>query len=210
MVAQQIDAVADDFVIAATKTGLLFAPDIVEVVAAHAPRLGRLVVDPVLVTSAGQPMLDEAMPDAYRTHLFPHASLCTPNVAEASLLTGIDIVDRSSAMRAAAAIQQMGPEVVVVTGLLLDDLSVDALAADGHTTTHEQERIVTQNVLGTGCSLSAAAAAHLAKDASVEDAVSQAAGFVHDGLRSSASWQLGQGRGPIDHFTRAKTGGTDE
>lgn len=210
MVAQQIDAVADDFTIAATKTGLLFTPDVVEVVAARASRLGRLVIDPVLVTSAGRPMLDDAMPDAYRTHLFPHASLCTPNVAEASLLSGIDIVDRSSAMKAAAAIQKMGPELVVVTGLLLDELSVDALATDGRTTTHEQERIVTQNVLGTGCSLSAAAAAHLANTASLEDAVTRAAGFVHDGLRSSANWQLGQGRGPIDHFTRNKIGGIDE
>lgn len=206
MVAEQLDAVADDFTITAAKTGLLFTPEIVEVVGARADAFGRLVVDPVLVTSAGVPMLDDAMPDAYRTHVFPHAAACTPNVAEASLLTGIDVVDRATAIEAAAAIETMGPEVVVVTGLLIDDLAIDVVVFNGESRVYEQARIDTQNVLGTGCSFSAAITALLASGADMETAIVGAAKFVHDGLRSSASWQLGAGRGPIDHFR----GGTDD
>lgn len=206
MVGQQLDAVLDDFAVAATKTGLLFTPDIVDIVGAHVGRLGQLVVDPVLVTSTGEPMLDDAMPDAYRTHLFPHAAVCTPNVAEASLLTGIDVVDRATAMEAASAIHTMGPDTVVVTGLLLDEVSVDAVATSEGSRTYERERIDTPNVLGTGCSLSAATAAHLARGASVVASIVDAASFVNDGLRSSASWRLGAGRGPIDHFVGGPEG----
>lgn len=204
MVGAQLDALLDDVKIEATKTGLLFTPEIVEVVGSRAWGLGQLVVDPVLVTSAGVPMLDDAMPDAYRTHLFPHAAVCTPNVAEAELLSGVEITDRASAMTAAKAVQTMGPSLVIVTGLLLDDVSVDAIADDSGARVREQSRVDTVNVLGTGCSLSAATAAHLATGTTPGEAVDLAAGFVHDGLRSSANWRLGAGRGPIDHFTRTR------
>lgn len=205
MVAGQLDAITSDFSVQATKTGLLFTPEVLEAVAERAGHLGQLVVDPVLVTSAGEPMLDDAMPELYRKRLFPHAAACTPNVAEASLLTGIDITDRDSAIEAALALRELGPELVVVTGLLDGEYSIDTIATANGVLAREQQRIDTANVLGTGCSLSSAMTAHIAKGASAEAAVDPAAAFVHKGLRSSASWRLGAGRGPIDHFVDRST-----
>jgi len=200
MVAAQLDTVLDDFTIAATKTGLLFTPEIVELVAERAHKFENLVIDPVLVTSAGAPMLDDSMPALYRDRLLPHAAACTPNVAEASLLSGIEITDRQTALAAAAALRDLGPGLVVVTGFLEDEVSVDVLADENGERMSEQSRVDTKNVLGTGCSLSAAIAAQLAAGASPAFAVDAARAFVHHGLRSSAGWRLGEGRGPIDHF----------
>jgi len=202
MVAAQLDALVEDFTIGAAKTGLLFTPEIVDVVAGRSGDVGHLVVDPVLVTSAGKPMLDDSMPHLYRERLLPHATVCTPNVAEASLLTGVQITDRKSALAAAVALRDLGPELVIVTGLLEEKSSIDAIADGTGERVREQSRIDTKNVLGTGCSLSAAIAALLAAGGPLGDAVEQAQTFVHEGLRSSAGWRLGDGRGPIDHFAR--------
>ena len=205
MVAAQLDAILGDFSVRATKTGLLYTTEVLEGVAERVDQLGALVVDPVLVTSSGEPMLDDVMPELYRDRLFPHAVAVTPNVAEASLLTGIDVVDRESAMEAAVALCELGPQLAVITGLLEENFSVDTIATATGVTIREQQRIDTANVLGTGCSLSSAMTALIAKGTSVEASVGPAATFVHEGLRSSASWRLGAGRGPIDHFVDPST-----
>lgn len=200
LVADQIDAVVADFDVRATKTGLLFTREAVEVVASRASGLTPLIVDPVLVTSAGQPMLGPDVADAYVDHLLPLASVLTPNVAEASLLTGRDIMSRQSLADAAGALLDMGPKSVVVTGYLEDDAAVDAVATPAGVRLLPHERVDTNNVLGTGCSLSAAITANLANGESFDGAVDGAASFVLDGLRSGAKWTLGAGRGPIDHL----------
>lgn len=209
VVAGQIDAVVSDFSVAATKTGLLFSEEAVHLVADRAEKLGPLVVDPVLVTSAGEPMLAPDVGQAYIDRLIPLASVLTPNVAEAALLTGIDITTRAALADAAAALVDMGSGAVVVTGYLDDDEAVDALAANGEVELAAHERVDTKNVLGTGCSLSAALTARLARGEVFDVAIAGATSFVLEGLRSGASWTLGAGHGPIDHLhSRHDRGGS--
>ena len=199
-VGDQIDAVTRDFRVAATKTGLLYSADVVDVVVDRAGSLGPLVVDPVLVNSAGAPMLSPDMVSLYRERLVPIATVITPNVAEASLLSGVDIGDRASAKAAAEVLVELGPAAVVITGLLEERWAVDTVATDGEIYAMEHQRVDTKNVLGTGCSLSAAITASLASGVAIEPSVGSAASFVLAGLESAVTWRLGEGRGPIDHF----------
>lgn len=199
-VGSQLDALAADFSIGATKTGLLFSVPAIEAVAARVATLGTTVIDPVLVTSNGVPMLADEVPQAYIDLLFPHADVITPNVAEAALLTGVDIIDETSAVEAGRRLRSMGPGVVVITGLLLGDESIDTIVDSSGDRYSRRSRVQTNNVLGTGCSLSAATTALLASGWTIDDAIDAAAGFVHAGLQSGATWKLGAGRGPIDHF----------
>ena len=200
VVGSQLDALAADFAIGATKTGLLFSVPAIEAVAGRVHTLGATVIDPVLVTSGGVPMLADEVPQAYIDLLFPHADVITPNVAEAALLTGVDIDDEASAIDAGRRLHAMGPGVVVITGLLRGDESIDTIIDSTGERHSRRSRVPTDNVLGTGCSLSAATTALLASGWSIDDAIDAAAGYVHAGLQSGASWQLGSGRGPIDHF----------
>lgn len=202
-VGEQVDAVTRDFRVAATKTGLLYSPDIVEAVVERAPSLGPLVIDPVIVNSAGSPMLDPEMTRLYRDLLFPLATVITPNVSEASLLTGIEISGRDSATQAARALASFGPEVVVITGLLEQYDAVDVVVMGDEVDLIEHRRIDTPNVLGTGCSLSAAITASLASGLPIEGTLRAAVAYVLDGLDSATTWRLGEGSGPIDHFPRS-------
>lgn len=199
-IGEQVDAVTQDFRVAATKTGLLYSLDALDVVVERAHLLGPLVVDPVLVNSAGTLMLSADMVSAYLERLIPLATVITPNVAEASLLSGIDVVDRASAEAAAAMLIELGPVAVVITGLLEEHWAVDTVAIDGDIYPMEHRRVETENVLGTGCSLSAAIAASLASGIAVDLSLGPAASYVLAGIESAATWRLGSGRGPIDHF----------
>lgn len=199
-IGEQIDAVARDFRVGATKTGLLYSEAAVAAVVERADSLGPLVVDPVLVNSAGTPMLSADMVSLYVEQLIPLATVITPNVAEASLLSGVDIEDRESAEAAATSLLGLGPAAVVITGLLEERWAVDMVGIDGEIYAMEHQLIDTQNVLGTGCSLSAAITASLASGMPVEPSIGSAASFVLAGLESAVTWRLGEGRGPIDHF----------
>jgi len=202
LIGAQVDAITSDFTIGATKTGLLFTVEAIDEVARRRDLLGPLVVDPVLVSSAGQAIVGPAVIDAYIDHLFATTTVITPNVAEAALLTGRHIETREDALDAGAALLGLGPDAVVITGLHDRGQAVDVLATADEVVALDHELIDTTNVLGTGCSLSASIAARLAHGDSIPDAVAAARGYVLDGLRSSARWRLGAGHGPIDHFAR--------
>lgn len=200
----QIDAVTRDFRVAATKTGLLYSPEAVEVVVDRARGLGPLVIDPVIVNSAGVPMLAPEMTQLYIDKLFPLATVVTPNVSEAVLLSGVEITDRESAVEAAKVLASFGTESVVITGLLEEEEAVDVVAIHGEVEVLEHDRVLTPNVLGTGCSLSAAITAALASGVPIEGAFRSAITFVLEGLKSSTTWRLGEGSGPIDHFAHQR------
>lgn len=202
LIEAQIDALTEGFTIGATKTGLLFTAGTVELVAAHRTSLGPLVVDPVLVSSAGRSLFEPDVAAAYIERLFPIATVITPNVAEASLLTGMTIENRTDALAAGAALLELGPQAVVITGLHDGPRAVDVLATHEKVVALDHELIDTVNVLGTGCSLSASIAARLARGDDITNAVDEARRYVFDGLRGSAGWMLGPGHGPIDHFAR--------
>jgi hydroxymethylpyrimidine/phosphomethylpyrimidine kinase len=199
----QIEAVVKDLPVAATKTGMLATAAIVAVVArrAAAGDLPRLVVDPVMVTSTGAPLLDEDGVAAYRELLLPHATVCTPNMREAALLAATDVHDLTGMEAAARRLAEYGPGVVVVKGgHLAGDVAPDVVLAHGVLTVMEGPRVVSANDHGTGCSLAAATAAGLARGVDAVTAVTQAKAFVARALRGAATWTLGAGHGPLDHF----------
>ncbi len=202
LIAAQIEALTAGFDVAATKTGLLFTVETIEIVATRRNTLGPLVVDPVLVSSAGRPIVGPEVVEAYVERLFPMATVITPNVAEASLLTGMPIETRKGALDAGAALLELGPEAVVITGLHDGNRAVDVFAMRDQIVALDHELVNTVNVLGTGCSLSASIAARLAHGDDIAQAVDEARRYVFDGLRGSAAWKLGAGHGPIDHFAR--------
>ncbi|MGH9087808.1 MAG: bifunctional hydroxymethylpyrimidine kinase/phosphomethylpyrimidine kinase [Acidimicrobiales bacterium] len=212
MVAAQVEAVVTDLVPAAVKTGMLANPAIVAAVAdlAAAGALPNLVVDPVLVSTSGHLLMDEGGVEAYRALLLPHATVVTPNLREAAVLTGRRFEDLATveAMTAAAEdLRALGSTTVVVKGGHADEAgapgdvgSPDVIVGPAGVVVLQADRVRTTNDHGTGCSLSAAIAAHLALGASPVEAIERAKALVRWALAGAAGWQLGAGHGPIDHF----------
>ncbi len=201
MVAEQVAAVLDDLPVAAAKTGMLGTEAMVKQVAALAERLPVLVVDPVLVASSGAALTDGSTLGAYRTELFPLATVVTPNLLEAAALLEEDLRSLGDARRAARRLGELAP-VVVVKGGHLDDpeRSVDVVWDGSDLWEIDRPRVRTRNTHGSGCSFSAAIAANLALGLGVRAALEQANSFVHAALAGGAGWHLGAGPGPLDHF----------
>jgi hydroxymethylpyrimidine/phosphomethylpyrimidine kinase len=199
----QIEAVLDDLPVAAVKTGMLASAATVAVVArrAAAGRLPHLVVDPVMVTSTGTPLLDEGAVAAYVELLLPHAAVCTPNMREAAILTSTAVTDVAGMETAARRLAAYGVGVVVVKGGHLDGgRAPDVIVVEGEVIVIDGPRVVSVNDHGTGCTLSAATAALLARGAEPLDAVRDAKAYVTAAIRGAATWSLGRGHGPLDHF----------
>lgn len=195
-IAAQLDAVLDDLPVAAVKTGMLGRADVVELLAERL--VGRpLVVDPVLVATSGAVLGDEAVVAAYRTRLLPVATVVTPNADEARALLGRE----TDPAAAAAALSRLGP-AVVLTGGGTGPACTDWLAIPGHPpVAHTHPAVPTTNDHGTGCTFSAALAAHLARGSGLESAVVAAGAFTSARLEAGRHWTLGRGRGPIAHIT---------
>ncbi len=233
MVGSQIRAVLDDLPVASVKTGLLGTAPVIETVGrlAASGRLPRLVVDPVMVASTGRSLLADEGLEAYRRDLLPHALVVTPNLWEAALLAGVpysEVQGVEPMIEVAREIQRLGSTWVLVKGGHLPgvehrpegqadqhpddrpDQVADVLVDGTNVTILRGRWVDTANTHGTGCSLSSAIVAHLARGADVPHAVAAAKEFVHDALVGGAQWRLGQGHGPLDHlgWTRGTAGGT--
>ncbi|RZU78199.1 hydroxymethylpyrimidine/phosphomethylpyrimidine kinase [Micromonospora kangleipakensis] len=199
-VTEQLDSVLGDFGVRAVKTGMLGTPAVAEVVAdaARAGRLPRLVVDPVLAATSGHRLgVVEAV-----ERLLPYAEVATPNCAEAAALTGRPVTTVEEMVAAAEALAAGGPAHVVVTGGDVDAAgeSVDVLVGGGTTTLLRAPRVATRHNHGTGCSFSAAITVRLAAGDPVPVAVAAAKEYVTRALTGARDWELGAGRGPLDHF----------
>ena len=203
-VRSQIEAVLDDFDVAAVKTGLLFSEENVVLVAdmAESGALPSLVVDPVMVDRHGSELYNDRTERLISQQLIPRARVATPNHLEAMLLLGRTIADDTQDLiEAALELASMGPEVVVVTGGRRNSLSMNDIVAYGNKTiTLESERYATTNLRGTGDTLSAAIAGGLAAGVPAIDAVLAARDFTMQAIRGAVDWKLGGGQGPIDHL----------
>lgn len=200
-VASQIEAVLDDLAPGATKTGMLASTAIVDVVAGFAKSgaLGRLVVDPVLVATTGARLAEGDVRDAY-LRLIASAEVVTPNLAEASYLTGSEVRDLADMRRAAEALVDSGTRVAVVKGGHLAGFVATDVVFDGEQMVELTNPMIrTKNVHGTGCTLSAAIASNLARGLGTQDAIEEAKRYVTRCVESSAAWKLGSGTGPLDH-----------
>jgi hydroxymethylpyrimidine/phosphomethylpyrimidine kinase len=210
LVTAQIEAVAGDLAIAATKIGMLANAAIVEAVAAAIAELDLplVVVDPVLISSSGDRLLDEDGVRALCAELLPRARVVTPNIPEAAALSGCGIESMADVYEAARRIKDMGAAAVIITGghghekglgLRAEGSEVVDVLFDGHTF-HELRvpRIESRHTHGTGCTFAAAVAAGLAIGRALPDAAARAQEYVAGAIRHAPG--LGHGRGPLDHF----------
>ena len=201
-VGDQIRAVVNDIGVDAAKTGMLASAAIVEAVAdAFAETdVPNLVVDPVFMSKHGHTLLDEDAVAALRERILPLATLVTPNLPEAAGLAGFDVTSRDLMEDAAETILAMGPRAVLVKGGHLEGAPrAEDLFFDGDTMEWiGAERIDTPNTHGTGCTLSSAIAAHLARGAELLDAVRAGKAFVTEAIRHALP--IGHGIGPVDQL----------
>jgi len=209
-VTAQIEAVAGDITLHATKTGMLANAAIVEAVAAaiDSLELPLVVVDPVLVSSDGRRLLDADGEQALRLELLRRARVVTPNIPEAEALSGVRIHSLQDAREAARRIHDMGPRAVIVTGGHASGDRVIDLLFDGHAT-HEiaAERVEAPGTHGTGCTYASAVAAALALGLALTDAARDAQQFVGGALRERIT--IGRGRPLLNHFWGRRSRGGD-
>ena len=198
LVAEQIRAVIEDIRPQAAKTGALGARAIVEAVADLAREFDfPLVVDPVMISKHGAPLIAEDARQAVRDRLLKRAYLVTPNLAEAEALTGIAIRDVSGMRKAAEALVCMGARGALVKGGHLEGAAVDVLHDGSAFHEFPAERIDTRHTHGTGCTYSAAITAQLALGAPLVEAVSRAKAYITEAIRTAPG--LGRGSGPVNH-----------
>ena len=195
----QLDAVFEDIFPDAVKIGMVSSAALVEVIARRLRRYGakNIVVDPVMVSTSGSALMKTDAVDALTRELLPMAALATPNIPEGEALSGLSIRSREDMERAAGKISgSFSCPVLLKGGHALCDAD-DLLCADGRLTWLHGERIDTPNTHGTGCTLSSAVAANLAKGFPLEAAVRRAKEYVTGAL--AAGLDLGKGAGPMDH-----------
>ena len=202
LVRAQIDAVAEDLFPSAFKTGMLASAAVASIVAAaiRDHSLQNYVLDPVMVATSGDVLFEPDAIEVIRHELVPQAALVTPNLHEAAILTGEKIDDEDSMARAAEIlVNDMGAQAALIKGGHLDSGKriVDVLY-DGDIRTFRGQRLDTTNTHGTGCTLSAAITAQLAKGESLHAAVRRAIDYVHNAIASAPGF--GSGHGPLNHL----------
>ena len=203
-VAAQMDAVFSDLDVGAVKIGMLSQPSVIETVAAGLDRWrqAKVVLDPVIAATSGERLLRPEAIDVLKRVLIPRALVLTPNLSEAAALLEAPLAQTEGDMRdQAVRLLALGPRAVLIKGghgggaesvdLLVEATSFTRLAA---------ERIATRNTHGTGCTLSSAIAAGLAKGLELSAAVREAKAFVSAAIAASGRLTVGSGRGPVHHF----------
>ncbi len=201
VVRRQIEVVAADLAPAASKTGMLATADLVVAVAAaiRGLPLPRYVLDPVMVATSGDRLLDRDAESAVAELLLPLATVATPNLDEARLLTGLRIENEADMVRAAERLMAMGTEAALVKGGHLEGSEVvDVLVDAEGCQTWRRPRIDTTSTHGTGCTVSAAIAAGLARGRRLRAAVEDALDYAHRAIATAPG--LGSGNGPLNHF----------
>jgi hydroxymethylpyrimidine/phosphomethylpyrimidine kinase len=199
-VATQIDSVLSDIGADAIKTGMLANAQIVEVVAKKIREYGvkKVVVDPVMVAKSGDPLLRKDAQNALIKKLIPLSMVVTPNLLEASVLTGFRVNSIEEMKKAANRIHELGAKHVVVKGGHLKGMAIDLLYDGRKYAEIEGKRIETKNTHGTGCTFASAIATLLARGETVSEAVTKAKTFITMAIQSGLP--LGKGVGPTNPF----------
>lgn len=201
----QMDAVLSDLAVNAVKIGMVSR---IETIAAIAERLRRqsqpVVLDPVMVATSGDRLLHEDAIETLRRDLLPLATIVTPNLPEAALLTGTSMAKTDTEIaQQAELILKAGTKAVLIKGGHGDGPeSTDYLFADGAMQALSAPRVETKNDHGTGCTLAAAITAHLAKGYELREAVELSKDYLNGALDAGRGLAVGNGRGPVHHFYR--------
>lgn len=203
-VIRQIEAVLADLPPKAAKTGALGDGEIIRAVARSARKFRfPLVVDPVMVSKHGAPLLKASAVRIFMKELLPHAALITPNLCEAGVLSGIKVHDLESMEKAARIIARSGPRAVLVKGGHLRGEATDLFYQDGRVRLLKDSRIKTRHTHGTGCTYSASITAGLAKGRDLFPAIVAAKKFITQAIRTAPG--LGHGMGPVNFFAQRTT-----
>lgn len=201
LITQQLDAIGSDFSIAACKTGMLFDASRIEAVATGVKRhvFNRLVVDPVMIAKGGAPLLQDTAVDALKTSLLPLATVVTPNVPEAEVLTGLTIRSFNDRLEAARRMLTYGVRAVILKGGHLEgETAEDLIMTESEVFLLSAPRIQTSDTHGTGCTFSAALTAELAKGRSIMEAAVTAKRFIQSAITHGL--EIGAGHGPTNHW----------
>ncbi len=202
LVVAQVRAAISDIRPSAAKTGALGNREVVEAVAALAEEFDfPLVVDPVMISKHGAPLVAAEAREAIATKLLPRVTLLTPNLAEAAALAGFEVADIAAMRRAALRLAEMGAKAVLVKGGHLEECATDVLYSDGEWHDLPAARIATVHTHGTGCTYSAAITAELARGTPLPAAVARAKAFITEAIRTNPG--LGRGSGPVNHHAPA-------
>ncbi|EOT48648.1 phosphomethylpyrimidine kinase [Enterococcus sp. AZ150] len=208
IISAQLNAIQADFPIQAYKTGMLFDATIIKQVAKQLDTQNMpIVVDPVMIAKGGASLLQLEAIEALKTNLLPIATICTPNLPEAEIISGIEITDDQSLQQAAKKILELGVQTVIMkgghaTGTQASDTVFSVNESPYRLSTPRYE---TKHTHGTGCTFSAAITAHLAQGMSVKPAIIEAKKFIDRAIFDSLN--LGHGHGPTNHFAYKKSGG---
>ncbi len=201
-VAQQMDAVLSDIQPDGVKTGMLankfIVQKVAEKLAVYKPEY--LVVDPVMIAKGGSPLLKQEAVLFLKERLLPLATLATPNIPEAEVLSGLTIQNVDDMKSAAKTILQTGCKAVLVKGGHLEGEAIDLLLDGEKESLFTSERIQTQNTHGTGCTISAAILSNLVLGHVLRESVRIAKEFVTEAIRHSID--IGAGHGPLNHFVK--------
>jgi hydroxymethylpyrimidine/phosphomethylpyrimidine kinase len=219
IVAAQIDAVATDFAIAAGKTGMLSSAEIIAAVAdrIRVHKIANLVVDPVMVAASGDILLESDAIALMREVMLPLATVVTPNLYEAAILTGLEVSNLEQMHAAARRLVEMGARAALVKGGRLvhvagaesnqSEDAIDVLYDGGNFREFSAKRVAIDRAHGTGCTVSAAIAALLASGESLENAIESAKRYVTAALKHAP--QIGHGSRPLNHFVDVRNGNSE-
>ncbi|MFZ1882962.1 MAG: bifunctional hydroxymethylpyrimidine kinase/phosphomethylpyrimidine kinase [Rhodoplanes sp.] len=203
-IAAQIDAVFSDLAVDAVKIGMLSTPAAIEAVAEGLDRYGqkRIVLDPVMVAATGARLLAPEAVETLKRRLFPRARVITPNLLEAAALLDTGVATNEAEMHAQAdRLLALGAQAVLIKGGHGSGAeSVDLLVERAGVARFAASRIATENTHGSGCTLSAAIAAGLAKGAALTDAVGAAKDFISRAIAAAGRLAIGSGHGPVHHL----------
>ena len=200
VVAAQIRAVVTDIGVGAAKTGMLFSAEIIRAVATTVQTLDLqlLVVDPVMVATSGDRLLQREAEESLRQDVLPLATVVTPNLAETEVLVGRKVASLEEMRAAAEQIVAAGTRAVVVKGGHAITKATDVFYDGNHMELLQSEVVATSNTHGTGCTFSAAICAYLARGAELLEAVRRAKTYITGALHHALT--IGQGSGPVGHF----------
>ncbi len=207
----QIEAVLEDIGADAVKIGMLssaaLATEVGETLAAF--NITDIVLDPVMVATSGDRLLDEDAVEVVSSRLAPYARVVTPNIPEAEILSGVEITSQDDLPKVARSLSERlsgisgrGVSVLMKAGHLDDEYLVDYFynAEEGHLVELRSKRVGSRNTHGTGCTLSSALASYLAQGFSLDEAAHRAKEYISGAILSGAGYEIGHGHGPVDHF----------
>ena len=202
---EQMTAVFTDIGADAVKIGMLYSAELIEAVAEglNQFRARNIVLDPVMVAQSGDKLLQDSAIQAVKDHLMPVADVVTPNLPEAEVLLGRKIESFEDVKRAARELASNGGRSILIKGgHMAESNSTDLLylTEEDRFVILEAERIDSRNNHGTGCTLSSAIAANMARGSDIEEAVTKAKTFISNAIRAGAAYKIGHGHGPVHHF----------